>query len=169
MQLVKNGFAQNVSYSKLVVKDSDPKVRVVHFQGECDDKALWNGNLSGTGETPNRSTGGTTRCSEEKSQLPIYPILGNRFVEGTGYLYAQHNQIGSAPLKWAITDGVYSSDIDFTQYSIRIPSKKDVIVVKIHGGVHAPPELREMKADRIKLLLGRITDLPGVNQSTVKR
>ena len=165
----KDGFAQDVNYSKLVVAGSAPKVRVVHFQGECDDKALWNGNLSGTGETPNRSTGGTVRCATEKSQLPIYPILGNRFVEGTGYLYAKHNQVGSTTLKWATTDGVYSTDIDFTQYSIRLPSNKDVLVIKIHGGAHAPAELRAMKADRIKLLLGRISDLPGVNQSTVKR
>lgn len=158
-------FAQPVSYSKLVVSPSDPKIRVVHLQGECDDKALWNGNLRGDGQTPSIATGGTTDCDPEKSNLPIYPILGNRFVEGTGYLYAQHNTLRSGDLRWTRTTSVYTTPIrslDITQYAIRQVNNKDVIVLKIHGEGHGAPDMGgiDLKADRIRLLLGRIDDLP---------
>lgn len=160
-----DGFNQNVDYSSLVPRSLNHSVRYVHVQGECDNLALWDGNLDAQGQTPQLSTGGTTDCENEASKIPIYPILGDENTEGAAWLWAENNKLVSNSRSWTIEDGIHRASgtpLDFTQYSIRIPGGDDVIVIKFHGDGHASKGISETKEDRIKLLLGTIKDLPGI-------
>lgn len=123
-----------INYAKLFT-NSGKTLRVVHVQGECDDKALWGGNIGGTG---------TNACSNvaADSHVPVWAIL-----DTAGGFVKRNGGAGKSAL-------THSAGKTWDGVGCETWAANNVSVIRLDGRGHDPNLSDKMAGEFVKLVLG---------------